>query len=143
MWNTLNHKIPTVRVQRERKRQIGTLFLKKNDFRQKKNALLTGHRTGVHCCPDVQRKFCERGHQADVLRLKSSRSPGSLKRPLTPLSPGCHRPRNSLLQKTFVLLCVICIFTFSRVFYLVSPNLNSRIEPLQVIQSIRLDHMPT
>jgi hypothetical protein len=25
-WNTLNHKIPKVRVQRERKRQIGTHF---------------------------------------------------------------------------------------------------------------------
>jgi hypothetical protein len=36
-WNTLNHKIPKVRVQRERKRQIGTHFVsKKNDFPPKK-----------------------------------------------------------------------------------------------------------
>ena len=28
-WNTLNHKIPKVRVQRERKRQIGTHFFSK------------------------------------------------------------------------------------------------------------------
>jgi hypothetical protein len=31
-WKTLNHKIPKVCVQRERKRKIGTHFFKKNDF---------------------------------------------------------------------------------------------------------------
>jgi hypothetical protein len=54
-WNTLNHKIPKVRVQRERKRQIGTLFKKKSlqkiKIKNKKNALLTGHRAEVTCCP--------------------------------------------------------------------------------------------
>jgi hypothetical protein len=34
--NTLNHKIPKVRVQRERKRQIGTHFFSKKNFPPKK-----------------------------------------------------------------------------------------------------------
>jgi hypothetical protein len=48
-WNTLNHKIPKVCVQRERKRQIGTFFVKKiaKKIKNKKNALLEG--TGVGC----------------------------------------------------------------------------------------------
>ncbi len=50
-WNTLNHEIPKVCVQRERKRQIGTHFFQKNPSKKnKKNTLLPGHRVGVPCC---------------------------------------------------------------------------------------------
>ena len=50
-WNTLNNKKPKVCVQRERKRQIGTHFLKTKSRSKKKNALFAGHRAGVPCCP--------------------------------------------------------------------------------------------
>jgi hypothetical protein len=37
-WNTLNHKIPKVRAQRERKGRIGThFFFNQKDFPPKKN----------------------------------------------------------------------------------------------------------
>ena len=57
-WNTLNNKISKECVQRERKRQRDThCFLKKilkkikKITRLKKNALSTGHRDEVTCCP--------------------------------------------------------------------------------------------